>query len=365
MKPILIESQNEFDQHYPALSSEPHLAVDTEFFREVTYFPHLGLVQVANSKIVACIDPLAFDARSSIASLLLNPDITNVFHSCSQDLEVLKLYLGELPCPVEDTQIAASLCSDAEQVGYANLVKSELDVELDKSQTRTNWLKRPLTSKQLEYAADDVIYLFQLIEKQSKTLVELGRKDWFIEDCKNLCSSPQAYEPNLSDCGRRVKGTNKLPSFDLAIVNAIALWREKRAIDKDKTRRHVMPDNDIIILATTKPETLEQLKQIEQLSRYLSSDELKTLLVALKNSYLLPESEWPTNKHYRLDPEAKKQLRKLQDLVDSTAENLNISASTLCSRKELTSLFNGNRDCRVLSGWRADLIGNALISLLE
>ena len=150
MIPVFIESQIEFDKHFADLSSEALLAVDTEFFRETTYFPHLGLVQVANSKIVACIDPIAFDAKDSIAALLLNPNITKVFHSCSQDIEVLALYLGKPPCPILDTQIGAALIDEAEQIGYAKLVFSELGVELDKSETRTNWIKRPLTSKQLE-----------------------------------------------------------------------------------------------------------------------------------------------------------------------------------------------------------------------
>ena len=186
-----------------------------------------------------------------------------------------------------------------------------------------------------------------------------------LEDCEKLCSSPQAYEPNLTDCGKRVKGSNRLPGFDLAIIDAIALWREQLAITKDKTRRRVMPDDDIVTLATSKPKTKEQFNQMQQLSRYLSKDEHESLFTVLTNSYQIPQHEWPDNKHYRLDSDEKKRLRSLQQIVDKKAETLNISSSTLCSRKELTSLFIGERNCRVLSGWRVTLIGNELISQLE
>lgn len=365
MNPVLIENQTQFDKHFSTLSSESLLAVDTEFFRETTYFPHLGLIQVANAKIVACIDPLAFDARDSIASLFLNPDITKVFHSCSQDLEVLNLYLGELPYPILDTQIAASLIDETEQIGYAKLVMNELNVSLDKSQTRTNWLNRPLTEKQLEYAADDVYYLFQLIETLSSKLEKLNRKNWFFEDCGMLCSSPQQYEPDTSNCGLRVKGRHKLPGLELAIINSVANWREQLAIEKDKTRRRVIPDSDIVLIATEKPETIEELSQTGQLSRYLNADEIQSLLNLIKKSYRIPKNEWPDNRRNKLDPDEKKRLESLQSSVRKKASELEISSSILCSRKELTSLFSGNRDCRVLTGWRLTIIGSELLNLLE
>lgn len=364
MNPVFIENQQQFDQHFNELSSESILAVDTEFFRETTYFPHLGLVQVANSKIVACIDPLAFDAKASIASLLLNQDITKVFHSCSQDMEVLKLYLGELPCPILDTQIAASLIDESEQVSYAKLVEAECGVSLDKSQTRTNWLKRPLTAKQLEYAADDVFYLYQLIKILSTKLTTLGRNDWFLEDCQSLCDSPEQYEPNLKSCGTRVKGTHKMPAFELAIINSVANWREQLAIDKDLTRRRALPDNEIVLIAETRPESVAQLSEIGQITRYLKPDEIESLMSTTKQSYLIPESDWPVKSRNRLAPEDKDKLKILHNFIDKKAADLKISATTLCSRKEITSLFNNVVDSRALRGWRLEIFGNELRDML-
>lgn len=172
MKPILIEDNQTLTQFCNKLINEPLLAIDTEFFRETTYYPHLGLIQIASPSDIICIDPLAFDARDELRRLFFNTDITKVLHSCSQDMEVLYQYFGELPAPIFDTQIAAAMLGYQDQIGYAKLVAEEYDVELDKSQTRTNWLKRPLSAKQIEYAGEDVLYLLPLYEKFSSALTE-------------------------------------------------------------------------------------------------------------------------------------------------------------------------------------------------
>lgn len=175
MKPVLIENKEALDVLINALLNEPMIAVDTEFFRETTYFPHLGLVQIAGPDHIACIDPLAFDAREGLAKLLLNPSITKLFHACIQDLEVLYQYLGKMPCPLVDTQIAAAMSGTQDQMGYARLVEEQMGIQLEKSQTRTNWLKRPLTSRQIEYAGDDVLYLLPMYEKLRTDLQQKNR----------------------------------------------------------------------------------------------------------------------------------------------------------------------------------------------
>ena len=136
MQPELIESSSAMDELVTRLANEKIIAVDTEFFRETSYYPKLALLQIATDSIVSCIDPLAFDARDALRKILLNPAVIKVFHSCSQDMEVLFHYLGEIPSPVHDTQIACALLSDHTQIAYASLVENELGVQLDKSQTR-------------------------------------------------------------------------------------------------------------------------------------------------------------------------------------------------------------------------------------
>lgn len=365
MKPILIESAAELDKHFDTLRSEKLLAVDTEFFRETTYFPQLGLIQLANSKIVACIDPLAFDAQEQVATILLDREITKVFHSCSQDMEVLQLYLGALPCPVLDTQIANSLLCEADQIGYAKLVESEFDVSLDKSQTRTNWLKRPLSAKQLDYAGDDVFYLHQLIAKLMNQLTALDRQNWLLEDCAALCESPEKYQPNTRNCGSRVKGTHKLGAYELAIINAVANWRERLAIDKDKTRRRILPDDEVVNLALNKPKAIDQLRDCGQLRRHLNGSELQSLDEVLQQAYQIPQQDWPDPRNRKPEPKEKETLRSLQKLVNDKAESLGISASVLCSRKEMLRLIDGKQDIKALGGWRSEQIGRQLLDELK
>ena len=142
MTPDLIDSSSKMENLLEQLNDEKIIAVDTEFFRETTYYPQLALVQIATSSIVACIDPLAFDAKPALKKLLLDENIAKIFHSCSQDLEVLFYYLGQIPRSIYDTQIANALLSEHHQIGYASLVENELGMQLDKSQTRTNWCNK-------------------------------------------------------------------------------------------------------------------------------------------------------------------------------------------------------------------------------
>ena len=168
----------------------------------------------------------------------------------------------------------------------------------------------------------------------------------------------------MTNCGTRVKGTHKLPGLDLAIINVIANWREKLAITRDLTRRRVMLDDDIVLIATSKPDSTEALTRTGQLSRYFNANELEPLFEIIKTSYSTPESEWPIRVRTKLDPEEKIKLEKLQRLIDEKSAELKISSSVLCPRKELTLLFNGNRDSRVLTNWRLAFVGNELLKLL-
>ncbi|MBL4712240.1 MAG: HRDC domain-containing protein, partial [Gammaproteobacteria bacterium] len=259
MKPLLIESSSQMDALLAQLDGKNLIAVDTEFFRETTYYPELALVQIATDTIVACIDPLAFDARPALKQLLLDENITKIFHSCSQDIEVLFYYLGDIPNAIYDTQIANALLTDHHQIGYASLVENELGVQLDKSQTRANWLRRPLTEKQIQYAGDDVLYLYQLHNCMDKKLHTCERQSWLTEECSKF--SRNNFQVNIDKLWRRVKGATKLNTEQLAVVQSIALWREEIAQQKNKTRRKILSDNTIIQLALNPPESIHTLNQ--------------------------------------------------------------------------------------------------------
>ena len=368
MIPELIETSEQMDELLERLSNETLIAVDTEFFRETTYYPQLALVQIATAAIVACIDPLAFDAKVALKKLLLDNSITKIFHSCSQDLEVLFYYLGEAPGAIYDTQIANALLTDHHQVGYAALVENELGTQLDKSQTRTNWLQRPLTKKQIQYAGDDVLYLYQLQHILDKKLQQLGRKTWFDEDSAKLINEDNNYQVALENLWKRVKGASRLNRNKLAIVQAIAVWREHLARQKDRTRRKILADDIIVDLAFSPPENVQAIDQIIGRRYNFNSDEKQALLETITAALKTPTEQCPDNRFNALDNEQKLLLKDFQQTVNNKADELGISAAILGSKKELEKLIllhaqqdsSSSSTLNIMQGWRLRCIGQQL-----
>ena len=381
MKPVLIESSSDMDAILDNIVNQSIIAVDTEFQRETTYFPVLALVQIATDSDVICIDPLAFDARPALKKILLNENITKVFHACSQDMEVLYYYLGKNPNNIYDTQIANAFLTDHHQIGYASLVENELDIQLDKSQTRTNWLQRPLTNKQIQYAGDDVLYLYQLLDILDNKLQQAGRKAWFIEECDNLTKSENNFQVDIDKLWRRVKGATKLNRNTLAIVQFIAQWREQLAQQKDKTRRKALADDTLIRLALETPDTIEKLDPMittrDRSQLKLNEQDKQQLIQAIQSGQQAPESEWPDNRYSVLDNQQKMALKNLQQLVNAKAEELTISSAIITSRKDLENLIiikaktpETEADAlssklNIIQGWRLRCIGQQLLDTLD
>ncbi|VAW50547.1 Ribonuclease D [hydrothermal vent metagenome] len=373
MKPELIKSSEKMDELLNRLNTVNLIAVDTEFFRETTYYPQLALVQVATDSVVVCIDPLAFDAKPGLKKLLLDSNITKIFHSCSQDLEVLFYYLGEAPNVIYDTQIANALLTEHHQIGYAALVENELGVALDKSQTRTNWLQRPLTQKQLQYAGDDVLYLYQLHKILNKKLQQLDRKIWFDEESKNLIDDNNLFQVTTDTLWTRIKGTSKLNRNKLAIAQAIAEWREQLAQQKDKTRRRLLADDIVVDLAFSAPENTEEVENIIGKKYNFTQQEKQKLVDAINIAKKTPTEQCPNNRFNMLDNEQKSLLKTLQQLTNNKAEKLGISNTILSSKKTLETLvlsrgqtnLSCNSKLSVMQGWRLQCIGQELLEKLK
>jgi len=373
MSPLLIQSSAEMDVLAAQLRDVNLIAVDTEFQRETTYYPKLALVQIASDSIVACIDPLAFNAQPALQKILLDPDITKIFHSCSQDLEVLFYYLGAIPAPIYDTQIANALLTEHHQIGYASLVENELHVQLDKSQTRTNWLQRPLTEKQLQYAGDDVYYLYQLEQKLDAQLQQKGRKNWFKEESANLPSDEKSFQAVTDSLWKRVKGATRLNRSQLAIVQSIALWREQLAQHEDKIRKRILADDTIIQLALTPADSIDSLSRIIDRKHNISDEEKQHLLDIITAARQSPADQCPVNQFDTLDARQKALLKKLQHLVNVKSEELGISNAILCSRKDLEKLILSTDETGQLpltsltdsNSWRYQCIGQLLIDTVK
>lgn len=372
MTPILIESSDTMDELLQQLSNEKIIAVDTEFFRETSYYPKLALVQIATDSIVACIDPLAFDAKKSLQKILLDENIIKIIHSCSQDLEVLFYYLEKAPRNIYDTQIANALLTEQHQAGYASLVENELNIQINKSQTRSNWLQRPLTKKQIQYAGDDVFYLYQLHSLLDEKLLHANRKSWFDEE-SSILSNKNNFQPATEKLWQRVKGASTLKKNKLAIVQTIAAWREQLAQEKDKTRRKILSDEIILQLAISPPENLNTLNQHIGHYTHFNDEELQQLCKIIQAALNCPEDQWPDNRFTILDSQQKVLLKTLQQYVNNLAEKLGISSAILCSRKELeqlmTNQYKQNKPqpakLNILQGWRFHCLGKHLIDIIK
>ena len=348
------------------IKKESWLALDTEFLREKTYYPKFCLLQIATPDWVACIDPIALPMLDDLFEAIYNPAIVKVFHSCRQDLEIFYQSTGKLPAPIFDTQIAAPLLGFQDNPGYAMLVSSLLNINLNKAHTRADWSKRPLTEAQIEYAADDVIYLCQIYQIMVQKLTELGRIDWLKHDFAEL-TNPALYTVAPEQAWFKIKGKNKLTGKQLSIIQTLAQWREKTAQSEDRPKSWLLRDELLFDLAKLQPETVEELASVRGMNeravnRY--GKELCQLITAARNRVPLPlnEKDRPAKKTQQQEAI----LDILTALVRIRAEENSLNPTILASRKDLeVLLFNDDDECPLLHGWRFTMAGRELVGLLK
>lgn len=348
------------------IKKEPWLALDTEFLREKTYYPKFCLLQIATPEWVACIDPIALPQLESLFEAIYNPAIVKVFHSCRQDLEIFFQWTGKLPSPIFDTQVAAPLLGFQDNPGYAMLVSSLLSVNLNKAHTRADWSKRPLTEAELEYAADDVIYLCQIYQIMVQKLTALGRIDWLKNDFAEL-TNPALYKVDPETAWFKIKGKNKLTGKQLSIIQTLAQWREKIAQAEDRPKSWLLRDELLFDLAKLQPETVQELANVRginerSVNRY--GKELCQLITAAKNRSPIPIHEKDRSAKKTQQEEAI--LDILTALVRVRAEENALNPTILASRKDLEELLsNGDDECPLLHGWRYTMAGKELVGLLK
>ncbi len=346
------------------LSHSQFLAVDTEFVRQTTYYPILALIQLCDNHRIAIIDPLAINDLSPLLDILYDKKITKVLHSARQDMEIFYYLKQSVPQSIFDTQICAALLGYGEQIGYASLVKQMLQVNLDKSQTRTDWLQRPLSQKQVDYAADDVRYLARIYPLQIQKLHDLKRSSWLDKDFQFL-SSDKTYAPSPETIWKKVKGITKLKKRQLAIIKNLAAFREQLALKQNRPRRRVIADDTLIDLAINPPVNLKELQERQKLSPKFLQYNGDTLLTLIKQGLNTEESHCPQLPVYqKLSQDEQALADCLMAIVHLCAKNNNISPQSLCSRKELDALIKGHSKLNVLSGWRNELIGKQLLQFL-
>lgn len=365
MTALYIESPAQLTALCEQLRRHDWLTLDTEFLREKTYRPRLCLLQVANPEVIACIDPLALDDLSPLLEVLYDRSITKVLHAAHQDLEIFFEMRGALPAPVFDTQIAATLLGHGDQIGYGNLVKAELGIELDKAHARTDWCHRPLDDAQLDYAADDVRHLCEIYLRQRQQLTDLGREQWLQADFDELVD-PARYSNPPETAWLRVKGGNRLRGVQLAVLQSLAAWREEQAQTSNRPRRWILKDEVLLDLAKQMPADEGRLRRIRGLEEGSVQRHGANLLRLIAEAKQLPKEQWPTLKEgQRLPPQQEPLVDVLMALLRERCQQQRISPSAVAGRRELERLVLGESDIPLLHGWRAAIAGQALQALLR
>jgi ribonuclease D len=360
---IWIDRSDELAALARTLEAQGPIGVDTEFLRERTFFPKLCLLQLSAAGQIWCVDTLNVGSLDALMGALTAPQSPKIIHAARQDLEAVYLTAQRVVSPVFDTQIAAACIGMKPQVGYAELVKTLLDVTIPKGQTRTDWSKRPLSRAQLDYAADDVFYLSDIAERLKKSLSELGREHWVLEDCLAL-EEHRLYEPDLALAWERLRGVGQLAAEPRSRAKALAVWREKLARERDLPRAWILSDTAIFAIAHANPATPAALEAVQPMNEKFAV----TLLDALRGSSVDASDREPVQ-DARPTPEQKALLDRLSKIVDARAAELSVSPEVLAPRGELKSLAMGGvgrsqRESHALTGWRKAEIGDRLLEAL-
>jgi ribonuclease D len=343
------------------LAAQKCIGLDTEFLRERTYRAELCLVQVSAGEDAVCVDPIAVTDLGALAAPLTTDGIVKVMHASRQDLEVLLPAVG-LVRPVFDTQIAAALAGLPAQVGYAELARRLLGIELAKAHTRTDWSRRPLSPEQIEYAQDDVRHLVPLKAVLEERLEKLGRLAWLAEELAGLADT-RGLATDPEDAWRRLKGLRGLDPARERLARGLAAWRERRAIERNRPRGWILDDAALRELIVRVPRSLPALQAIAEVPagvlRHCGEELLACIAAAA-----VPDPAPALDTRQRPDPVKSALVKKLGTVNQAVAADLGISPEVLATRRDLERLAEGGEDIAALRGWRRAAIGDQLLAAL-
>ncbi|GAB4480407.1 ribonuclease D [Erythrobacter tepidarius] len=350
------------------LAKSEFVTVDTEFMRENTYWPELCLVQIANTEEAAAIDPMAegIDLTPLLDLLTNNEDVLKVFHAGGQDVEIIVNMTGKTPHPIFDTQIAMMAISQSEQIGYANLVETWLGLTIDKGARFTDWSRRPLTERQIEYAIGDVTHLATIFPRILKKLIKTGRGIWLDAEMEKL-ADPANYLTDPGAAWKRIRQPGRNPQV-LGRMKALAAWRESEAQHKNIPRGRIMRDETLADIASHPPKTQAELAKVRGLSAAWKDNDIgKRLMKVLAEAKPLPKEEMPekAGRGAPLGKEGALVADLLKLLLKIRAREIDVAARLLTRAEELEALAAGVRDLPVLTGWRYEVFGKDALDLVE
>ena len=343
------------------LIQAPAIAVDTEFVRVDTFYPIPGLVQLAAAGETFLVDPLTIDDWQPLQALLTDPGTLKVMHACSEDLELFQHWLGLRPTPMADTQIAAAFVDMGLSPGYQSLVLDLLGETVDKGETRSDWLQRPLRDSQCHYAAMDVAHLMQCYDILAQRLKDKGVWQWFLQDMQRLAQPKQPIAPEMAYT--QMKNAWRLQGKSVGRLRALAAWREGVARNENRPKNFVVKDTSLIEMARTNPADLNEIGQCQDmrpssLRRYGK----QWLSIMAASSEVLPGVQQPLSKNENRD------YKRLHKVVTDQAENAAVQVQLMGRKKELLELFEGLRKKQPFSlpnnwkGWREEFLAEAIAS---
>ncbi len=363
---MLITEQKDLEKFCASLKGLDFITIDTEFLREKTYYPKLCLIQIGKpNKEAVAIDPIDGNLDlSPVHKLLFDPNLLKVIHAGRQDLEIFHNLTGKVVTPIFDTQIAAMVCGYGDSVGYENLVRTITNQQLDKSSQFTNWANRPLSQKQIDYALGDVTHLVDIYQHLNKDLEKRGRTEWVKQE-KKILANPATYQNPPQDAWERIKIRTPKPKT-LAVLKAIAAWRETTAQSRDIPKNWVLRDETLADMAAQMPQDPGQLKKIRNMpAEVANGDTGKKLIRIIADALKTDPKTWPQpTKHKPLPKNAAGTLDILRMLLKVVCATEGVATKLVASKEDLEALaLSDNPDIPAMKGWRYEVFGKDALAI--
>ncbi|APO74197.1 ribonuclease D [Rhizobium etli 8C-3] len=364
----MIETTAELAAACKELAKSDFITIDTEFLRETTFWPELCLIQMASLTKEVIIDPLAKGIDlAPFFELMANADVLKVFHAARQDIEIIFHRGGLIPHPIFDTQVAAMVCGFGDSVSYDQLISRTKGVQIDKSSRFTDWSRRPLSEKQLDYALADVTHLRDAYLYLKAELEREGRSSWLSEEM-DILESRETYDMHPDDAWQRLKMRLRKPQ-ELATLKFVAAWREREARSRNVPRSRVLKDDAIYEIAQQQPKDTDALSRLRTIPKGWERSAAGTAVLEAVNAALaLPKAEMPHVPRHTQAPEgAAAAVELLKVLLKLISEKHGVAPKVIANSEDLDKIAADGEKAQVaaLSGWRRELFGVPALQLIK
>ena len=356
------------EQACSTLARSDFVTVDTEFIRETTFWPELCLIQMASPDLAVIVDPLAKGIDlAPFFELMADSSTVKVFHAARQDIEII-VHLGDLiPHPIFDTQVAAMVCGFGDSVSYDQLISRTTGAHIDKTSRFTDWRRRPLTNRQLEYALADVTHLREAYRMLRTELDREGRTQWLSEEM-NILESRETYDLHPDDSWKRLKMRLRKPA-ELAVMKFVAAWREREARERNVPRGRIIKDDAIYEIAQQQPKDTEALGRLRTIPKgWERSQQGQAIVEVVNRALALPKEEMPHLPRHKHQPEGTAAAADLlKVLLKLVTEKHGVAAKIIASSDDIERIAaeGGKADVAALKGWRRELFGEAALKLIS